>query len=230
MTRRASHSEVREAIVPVAGMLDVDAAPNGDIQVRGSDRTDALVRATVVANARTDADARRIVSEVRIETGGGRIGASGPNPNRDESWSVSFDVDVPRTSRLTLKTDNGGLAIDHFRGTAQFRGRNGAVSLRQVGGDIRGETANGEVTIDLDGDRWDGAGLDVKTVNGDVSIRLPERYSAELETGTVNGEVTADFPITSERRLGRRLATTLGGGGARIRAMTTNGTVTIRRR
>jgi hypothetical protein len=62
--------------------------------------------------------------------------------------------------------------------------------VSNVGGDIRGETTNGGLNIDLKGDRWDGAGLDVETHNGGVRMTLPENYSAELETGTTNGGVT----------------------------------------
>lgn len=68
------------------------------------------------------------------------------------------------------------------------------------------------------------------THNGGIKLTLPERYSAELETGTVNGRVSIDFPVTVQGRLGRELHTTLGSGGVKIRAMTTNGGVTIHRR
>jgi DUF4097 and DUF4098 domain-containing protein YvlB len=86
------------------------------------------------------------------------------------------------------------------------------------------------MTIDLTGDRWDGVGLDVTTHNGGIKLTLPERYSAELETGTTNGRISTDFPIMVQGQLNRELRTTLGSGGVTIRAMTTNGGVTIHRR
>jgi hypothetical protein len=81
---------------------------------------------------------------------------------------VSFELDVPRTAILTLHTHNGGISLADFQGTANFHAVNGGVSLTNVGGDIRGETRNGGVTVDLSGDRWDGAGLDVETTNGGI--------------------------------------------------------------
>jgi len=228
--RRASHCEIREETIPGLNPLDVDAGQNGGIHVRGWDRNDVLVRAKVTAYASTTADARRIVSGVRLETGGGRIRVDGPSTGRDESWSVSFDLQVPRTALLTLNTHNGGISIDDFRGTAKFHALNGGVSLTDVGGDIRGETTNGGVTVDVKGDRWDGAGLDVETRNGGIRLTLPDNYSAELETGTTNGRVNIDFPVTVQGSLNRHIRTTLGAGGAHMRAITTNGGVTIRRR
>jgi hypothetical protein len=99
-----------------------------------------------------------------------------------------------------------------------------------VGGDVRGRTQNGPLTVRLTGTRWDGSGLDAETSNGPVTIDVPENYSARLETGTVNGPMRVDFPITVQGRLNRRLETTLGSGGARLRAVTTNGPLVLRRR
>ena len=50
------------------------------------------------------------------------------------------------------------------------------------------------------------------------------------ETGTVNGGMSIDFPVTIWGNIGRRITTTLGSGGPRIRAVTTNGAVRIRER
>jgi hypothetical protein len=228
---RATHCEVREDTIGGANPLDIDAGRNGGIRVRGWDRGDVLVRTRVEAYADTDADARRLVSGVRIDTGGGRVRADGPDTrDRDEGWYVSFEINVPRTAMLTLNTNNGGISIDDFRGTAKFHARNGGVTLDNVGGDLRGETTNGGVTVDLSGDHWDGTGLDVETRNGGIRMTLPKGFSAQLETGTTNGRVSIDFPITVTGTIGRHLETTLGSGGPKVRAMTTNGGVTIRQR
>ncbi|MGH7719113.1 MAG: hypothetical protein ACREON_09755, partial [Gemmatimonadaceae bacterium] len=71
--------------------------------------------------------------------------------------------------------------------------------------------------------------LDLRTTNGGVDLSIPGNYSATLETGTVNGGMSIDFPITVQGRITRRLTTQLGGGGPTIRAITTNGGVRIRR-
>jgi len=229
---RGSYCEVREETVPGGGVnpLDVDAGRNGGIRVRGWDRADVHVRASVSAWADTDAEARQIVSGVRIVTGGGTIHPEGPDTSgRNSNWAVSFELDVPRTAMMTLNAHNGGISIDDFQGTAKFHAVNGGVTLRNVSGDIRGETVNGGVTVDLTGDHWNGAGLDVETRNGGIRMTLPEQYSASLETATTNGRINVDFPVTVQGRITRSLTTTLGAGGAKLRAVTTNGGVTIRK-
>jgi DUF4097 and DUF4098 domain-containing protein YvlB len=228
---RATHCEVREDTIGGANPLDIDAGRNGGIRVRGWDRGDVLVRTKIQASANTDADARRLVAGVRVDTGGGRIRAEGPDTTgREENWSVSFEINVPRNAMLTLNTNNGGIAIDDFRGIAKFHAKNGGITLNNVGGDLRGETTNGGVTVDVGGDHWDGSGLDVETTNGGIRLNLPKGFSAEIEAGTTHGGISIDFPITVQGRIGRHLETTLGSGGPKLRAITTNGGVTIRER
>lgn len=227
---RAFHCEVREETLMGGNPLDIDASPNGGIRVLGWDRSEVLVRARVVGYARTDEEARQVASQVRVETGGGQVRALGPQRGHDGRWTVSFELSVPQRSQLTLRTVNGGISIRDLRGTVQFKATNGGVRLENVGGELRGETSNGGLSIDLSGDRWDGSGLDVETHNGGVTLTLPADYSAELEAGTTNGRLRVDFPITVQGHISRHITTMLGAGGPKIRAMTYNGGVNIRRR
>ena len=134
---------------------------------------------------------------------------------------------VPRDTDLRLETMNGGIALADVRGDVDFRAVNGGVHLVGMAGHVTGRTTNGGLHVELDGRHWDGDGLDVETTNGGVTIEVPDDYSARLETGTVNGGIDLGFALTVRGRIGRRLATTLGEGGATVRAVTTNGGVRI---
>jgi hypothetical protein len=228
---RETYCEIREETLAGGNPLDVDAGPNGGIRVRGWERGEILVRARVVGHADTEQEARQLVAGVRVDTGGGQVRAQGPERGGgDRHWAVSYEIMTPQNAQLTLNTRNGGISIRDLRGSVRFRARNGGIKLENVGGEMRGETTNGGLSIDLTGDRWDGSGLDVETQNGGVTLDLPSNYSAELETGTTNGRLNIDFPISVQGLVGRRLNTTLGAGGPKIRAMTHNGGVRIRRR
>ena len=227
----ATHCEVKEQTVPaVGGTIAVDGRQNGGVKVAGSDRRDILVRACIRTAADTEAGARELASQLRIETSGAQIRAEGPPPGEDRHWSVSFEVFVPRESNLSLQTHNGGISIADVRGQVEFTARNGGVSLKRLGGSVRGHTTNGGLSIDLAGNRWDGEGLDVRATNGGVTMSVPENYSARLETGTVNGGLNVDFPVTVQGRINKELSLTLGSGGPTVRAMTTNGGVAIKRK
>jgi hypothetical protein len=221
--------EVRETRIPAPARLSVNGGPNGGITVRGWDGQDILVRSRVEAAAPSEADARRIASEVEVRADGGRIRTEGPRTGRREHWSVSFEVWVPRRLDLDLRTTNGGVHVADVSGTIEFAATNGGVTLSALSGDVRGSTTNGGLRVELTGDRWEGRGMDVRSTNGGVTVSVPEGYSAQLEAGTTNGGVQVDFPVTVQGRLGRRLTATLGDGGAPIRVGTTNGGVRVTR-
>ncbi|MDP2956109.1 MAG: DUF4097 family beta strand repeat-containing protein [Longimicrobiales bacterium] len=134
---------------------------------------------------------------------------------------------MPENTDLDLQTVNGGIDVEGVSGDIQFETVNGGVHLAGVGGDVRGATENGGLQIELDGDRWSGTGLDARTTSGSVTVSIPRGYSAELETGTVNGSFDINFPVAGQGRIAHTLRTTLGDGGPTIRAMTTNGGVRI---
>jgi len=234
--RRSDVCEVREDTLNNVRVVDLDARGNGGVVVRGWDRPDVHVRARVVVYAESDSEARQIASEVKLVTTGGRIRAEGPyrdrNWWRDRGWSVSFELEVPRSAELTIAATNGGVSVRDVRGRMDLRTVNGGIALDDVSGDIRGETTNGGVDIRMTGDKWEGPGLEVRTVNGGINLALPQNLSAELDARAVNGGIHVDFPVTVTGLIsGRReLRGTIGSGGPRIRASATNGGITITRR
>lgn len=226
--------EVREMTVAGgANELKVDAAPNGGIRVQGSSRGDILVLARVVATAETESRAREVASAVRIEATPYQVQARGPDLTGRESWHVSYRLEVPTQTSLSLNTTNGGISITDVEGKLEFQTVNGGVKLSGLAGEVRGRTNNGGVDVELDGATWRGEGLDVQTNNGGVRLRIPENYSARLESGTVNGGFSIDLPGVVQGGQGRRdreVTADLGGGGPLIRVRTSNGGVKISKR
>jgi DUF4097 and DUF4098 domain-containing protein YvlB len=229
--RLVAYCEVRVDRVAARGEIDVDASPNGGVQVIAWDRDEVEVHARVKARAGSMGDARSLASEVDVTTAGGRIRSDGPSSGRNEQWHVEFVVYVPSRTDVVARAQNGPLSVTGVEGRMDVATQNGPLALHQVGGDVMARTQNGPLSVRLAGSRWNGAGLDAETRNGPATIFVPEGYSAELETGTVNGPLNSEIPLTVqfEGRRDRRIETTLGSGGAPLRIVTTNGPLSIRR-
>ncbi len=228
--RLVGNCEIREQTLALSGgAIAIDGRQNGGVSVKGWDQNQVLVRARVQTGAPTAGEAQELSQQIRIETSGAKIFASGPENRKDFNWNVSYEVFVPRRADLSLETHNGGIAIADVNGRIDFTALNGGVVLKRVGGTVRGSTTNGGLVIELTGDRWDGDSLDVRTTNGGVILSVPENYSANLQTGTVNGSVNVDFPITVQGQINKQIALNLGSGGAMVKAMTTNGGVHLKR-
>jgi hypothetical protein len=226
---RQGFCEVREYTVPASGgTMTVDASPNGGISVEGSSRGDIFVQARVVATAATEAEARAIASRVQVTATAVRVDAEGPrNLGQREGWSVSYRLATPTTTPLSLRTTNGGINIDAIDSRVELKTTNGGLKLTRMAGDVEGRTTNGGIDVELEGNGWQGGGLDLQTTNGGVRVSVPAQYNAHLEAATTNGNVRFDFPVTVQGIIGKSFATDLGSGGATIKVRTSNGGVRI---
>lgn len=227
--RSASYCEMKEFPLAALQRISVDGRANGGVSVKGWSQATALVRAQIQAHAETEEEARALAGQVRVDTMTGEIRSDGPRTEGRRGWSVSYEIFVPHRTDLALTTTNGGVSVSDVTGKIEFRAVNGGVSLKRLAGAVRGRTTNGGVSIELTGNRWDGEELDVQTVNGGVTMRMPANYSARLETATTNGNISVDFPVTVSGRIDRNLSVDLGAGGPKIRATTTNGGVVIKK-
>lgn len=226
---RSGFCEVRPSTLRAGGTLTVDGGEAGGATVRGYDGSEIRVSARIQAHAASEEQAREIARRVMVRSEGGTLRADGPERSRDTGWSVIYDIRVPRRQDVTVRTQNGPVSVEDVTGRMSLRATNGPITLRRVGGAVEARVQNGPVSVVLDGTRWNGAGLDVESVNGPVTLTLPRSYSAELEVGTVHGPVNMDLALSDGYRSGRRVKTTLGAGGAPVRVVTTNGPATVRR-
>ena len=90
-------------------------------------------------------------------------------------------------------------------------------------------SGNGDLVVSMAEMRGTGD-MDFTTGNGRILITLPEGFSADVDASTSNGGIQTDFPIQVTGRITRsRLRGTIGQGGRRIRLVSGNGTIELRR-
>lgn len=229
---RTSVCHMVELSTRATGSLRIDPGTNGGAEVESYDGTEVQVKAYVASWAGSDDDARSLNTQIQVTLQNGVLQADGPSTRHSDGWSVIFVVRVPQHQDLDIETTNGPISVDGVTGTLRLETVNGPVTLDGVGGDVHARLQNGPLTVGLTGTEWSGTGLDASTVNGPLTISVPEGYNAQLESGTTNGPMNAEIPMTVQTMGGHRrqsLSTTFGRGGAMLRAVTTNGPLTIRR-
>jgi Putative adhesin len=231
---RARRCEIRETgMKPGSGPLRVEPGMNGAVEIIGWDRDSIAVTARIQVQARGSDDADAMLRDIKIDASNNVVKATGGQGpfGRYQNWSVSFIVMVPRHTDLNLSTQNGPLSVEDVSGHMDLATQNGPLSLSGVGGDVHASAENGPLTVDLQGSKWDGTGLDAETQNGPADLRIPDDYNAKVEFGTINGPMDVAFPmtVTISGRVRNRISTTLGSGGPTIRVVTTNGPMTVRR-
>lgn len=237
------HCEGRRLTLP-AGPLTIDAGPQGGITVTGYDGDRVEVEAEVQVWGGDREQARRQAQEIVVEGQDGRVRVARAPGN--VWYAVNYYVRVPRSTDLSLVTQNGGITVEDVAGSVQATAANGgirlagvsgqvragttsgALTLERLSGDVRARTGSGAVSVTLAGERWEGRGLDAESGSGAVTVRLPRSYSARLEAGTQWGALEVDYPLPTGARAGTRVTARLGAGGAPVRAVTGSGTVALR--
>lgn len=228
--QRSRDCEVRRvAIAAPRGHVSIDAGQNGGISVVGGTSDSMIVIAKIATSASSGDEAIAIARQIQIEVTPTSVRASGPATEGRRNWSVSFDVVLPRGADISATTHNGGVYLQGLNGKVEARAVNGPVSVYDMAGNVSGRTQNGPINAELRGTKWEGAGLDLQTQNGPVVLSIANGYNAHLETGTVNGPMRIDFPVTVQGQVTKRFSFDLGSGGPTVRAVTTNGPVVLRR-
>ena len=216
--------EVRNITIPATASLNVDGKENGGVSVVGSDRSDISIKVEVVTWGHSESSARETAQQIRVLTDGGHVRAEGPKGNH---YAVSYKIEVPKNTSLDIHANNGGIELAQLDGKLRFQTVNGGADLENVSGDVKGETTNGGVDVTLEGQRWSGAGLDVRTTNGGVDLKLPSGYAAHLELSTVNGGLDIGFPVTTQGKIKDKLSTDINGGGPTLHLETVNGGIDV---
>jgi Toastrack DUF4097 len=157
-----------------------------------------------------------------------RPGSEGRMNTQNNDVQVRFTVRVPAGVTLIGKTVNGEVEATRLNGDVALSTVNGSVTFSTTGGG-RASTVNGSIRGEMGRADWSNA-LEMKTVNGSITLTLPSTLSTDVKASTVNGDITTDFPMTVTGRISRRkLEGTIGGGGRLLSLDSVNGSITLKR-
>lgn len=166
---------------------------------------------------------------VRVSSGNGDVSVDGATADV-HAGSGNGDVRVGNgAARVHASTGNGAVMVESARGPVQASSGNGRVVINAASGPVNASTGNGRIEVALASMR--GAGdMEFSSGNGDVTLRLPSDFGAELEATTGHGSIDTDFPMQVQGRMSRhRIAGRIGAGGRRLKISTGNGSITLRR-
>lgn len=150
---------------------------------------------------------------------------------RLSSWnndvSVIFEVEVPAGSDFVGVTMGGAVEASGLEGDVVARTFGGDIEI-STSGVASAKTLGGDVTASIGRTAWD-RDLEFSSVNGDVTVRIPDDTNAEVWGSTGNGSIDTDFPLTvTQAGNTRRMHGTLGNGGRRLRLTTNHGNIALR--
>jgi hypothetical protein len=152
----------------------------------------------------------------------------GHNNTRDNDVKVEWTVRLPDGVRLGAHTVNGDVSVRDAGAEVRATTVNGDVNV-STRGVAEASTVNGSIWASLGRADWIGT-MSFHTVNGGITIEVPDGLGAMVQATTVNGSIETDFPITVQGRFGSRsLRGTIGSGGRDLELETVNGSIKLRK-
>jgi hypothetical protein len=140
--------------------------------------------------------------------------------------SIDYELEVPPSIALDLKTVNGRIVTRGTEGEAELVTVNGGIDAESSGvRELSAKAVNGTVRAKFLRD-FNGATL--KTVNGRVEAILPPTASFTCNLSQVNGDFEASFPLSIHSNPGsRRVSGEVNGGRHTLQITTVNGDVEV---
>ena len=213
---------------------------NGSVRAVAATGNEVEVTATRSARRSNPADVR---FEVVPHAGGVTVCAVYPSPQgrpaneckpgsggrmqtNNNDTSVNFTVRVPTGIGFVGRTVNGEVDAESLQGNVEGHSVNGSIRLVTTGVALA-TTVNGSINATMGRADWTGE-ASFKTVNGEITLKLPAAANTELNAQLVNGRIKSDLPVTVSGQVEpRRLQGTIGTGGRQLAISTVNGSISL---
>jgi DUF4097 and DUF4098 domain-containing protein YvlB len=131
--------------------------------------------------------------------------------------------------QVDINTSRGNVRGSGITGNVNLVTSRGKVTLEKVDGSINVRSSRGDIDVELAGAN---RGADVNSSRGDVIVRLPKQFAADLDVRTSRGEVECDLPVSSRSQSSsnrhQTLSGTVNGGGKLLKIETSRGDIDIR--
>lgn len=141
-------------------------------------------------------------------------------------YSSDGDITVGRIRgrEADVETSDGDVTIAALETERSVvRTSDGDIDLRAVSGAVRASTSDGDIRIAL----GQSAGVDLRTSDGDITIYAPATLAASVSFEGEDLEISRSFTIAG-RISRRRITGEMNGGGARLEASTSDGSISLR--
>ncbi|MCG8372905.1 MAG: DUF4097 domain-containing protein [Balneolales bacterium] len=142
---------------------------------------------------------------------------------------------------IELKTSGGSITIEEVEGSVEANTSGGRIRAEDITGDLNVKTSGGSITLDNVSGNVDaatsGGSIDAEIVNpedyielrtsgGSITVSVPENlgYDIDLDGNRVRADLK-NFNGEYERD---EMVGTMNGGGTRLKARTSGGSVTLR--
>lgn len=174
-----------------------------------------------------------------------------PRHNFTVDWGqhkVDIYVQMPREGRVDLRTGDGHINLDGFKGEMTLHSGDGSETVESVEGKLHASTGDGHIRAngrfdELELKTGDGH-VDVRAANGsslasawrletgdgNVTLEVPGNLAADVDLHTNDGHIDLDIPVTTAGKIRENeVRGKLNGGGSLLTIRTGDGSIHLRK-
>lgn len=163
--------------------------------------------------------------------------------------SVEVELAVPPESNAEIRTGDGNISAASLKGEMRLstgdgdvdaRGLEGALEVSTGDGNVRVggnfyrlslKTGDGQVEVEVNPGSKMATSWTVRTGDGNVTLRLPEGFAADLDARTGDGTIELGFPVTvSGVFRSSEIHGKINGGGMTLSVHTGDGSIRLEHR
>jgi DUF4097 and DUF4098 domain-containing protein YvlB len=218
------------------GKININGLAGGEMTIRttnGAIKVNDLTASGSVEidDSFGDVSLRQVTaSSLRITSSNGRVEVRDCTAENDLEVTNTFgDVTLRGTSALAydIETSNGTLDLEGVSGELTLTNSFGDILVSQADtAALTLKTSNGRISFS--GTLDPAATHSLENSFGDIDLTIPADSAFDVYLETQFGEIHTDLPITLSGALSQTtLEGTLNGGGPLLRAMTSNGNITL---
>lgn len=201
---------------------------NGSVEIVAWDKNEVSLEAE--KSARDQEGLNRM--QLRIDSTNRRLTVKTELEKKWKFWEnmnaqVHYKLMVPAGVSLDkIEVVNSSITVTGVKGEVRLEAVNGGIEADGLVGNGSFETVNGSVRATYIALPANGS-ISLETVNGTCKLIVPKDAAFDLDTDTVNGRVSCDFPITLQNSGKRELRGPVNGGGTRVSLESVNGSLSV---
>lgn len=204
---------------------------NGDVSITACDCSEVSFKAIIKASDQENRDKISVEidqtnNKLKVET---RYKKSQSRSWNNNYSKVDYILSVPNAVNFRkISLVNGDLTISGVSGSLNASLVNGELESDGLTANTRVDMVNGDMTVkfvNLDNAK----NIFLKSVNGDISVYLPDDANADLNAETVSGQISNDFGIEviKGKYVGRTMRGEIGSGDVSIDMDNVNGRIRV---
>jgi len=179
----------------------------------------------IIKTSGGDIVTKQISGDFQLNTSGGDVYVKNTTGNLNAGTSGGDITLADFSGDADLGTSGGDIEVDAENGKVFANTSGGDIIMRASDGEIQAKTSGGDISLNYSGANF---GVFLKTSGGDIDVKLPMNFNADVDVRTSGGDLTNNFSENKMTKISKsKLQGKFNDGGNELICKTSGGDISI---